>query len=90
MAIGGLAAQPAVASVIAGATSPEQVKANVAGGRWRPTDDDLAALDAVAPTLRATDSSARTNAVAADPAHGARGTHDREGRPQELSSWSAT
>ena len=32
VAIGGLAAQPAVASVIAGATSPDQVKANVAAG----------------------------------------------------------
>jgi aryl-alcohol dehydrogenase-like predicted oxidoreductase len=52
VAIGGLAAQPAVASVIAGATSPEQVKANVAGGAWRPSADDLAALDAVAPTPR--------------------------------------
>jgi aryl-alcohol dehydrogenase-like predicted oxidoreductase len=52
VAIGGLAAQPAVASVIAGATSPEQVRANVAAGRWRPTSDDLAALDAVAPTPR--------------------------------------
>ena len=52
VAIGGLAAQPAVASVIAGATSPDQVKANVAAGRWRPTPDDLAALDAVAPTPR--------------------------------------
>jgi aryl-alcohol dehydrogenase-like predicted oxidoreductase len=52
VAIGGLAAQPAVASVIAGATSPEQVKANVAAGAWRPSADDLAALDAVAPTPR--------------------------------------
>ena len=32
VAIGGLAAQPAVASVIAGATSAEQVEANVAAG----------------------------------------------------------
>jgi aryl-alcohol dehydrogenase-like predicted oxidoreductase len=49
VAIGGLAAQPAVASVIAGATSAEQVRANVAAGRWRPTAEDLAALDEVAP-----------------------------------------
>jgi aryl-alcohol dehydrogenase-like predicted oxidoreductase len=33
VAVGGLAAQPAVASVIAGATSPEQVRANAAAGR---------------------------------------------------------
>ena len=52
VAIGGLAAQPAVASVIAGATKPEQVAANVAAGEWQPTPDDLAALDQVAPTPR--------------------------------------
>jgi aryl-alcohol dehydrogenase-like predicted oxidoreductase len=47
VAIGGLAAQPAVASVIAGATRPEQVLANVAAGTWEPTAEDLAALNAV-------------------------------------------
>ncbi|TDC51403.1 aldo/keto reductase [Jiangella ureilytica] len=47
VAIGGLAAQPAVGSVIAGAVSPEQVAANVAAGSWEPTADDLAALDAI-------------------------------------------
>ena len=52
VAIGGLAAQPAVASVIAGATKPEQVRANVAAGGWVPTKEDLAALDEVAPTPR--------------------------------------
>jgi len=41
VAIGGLAAQPAVTSVIAGATTPEQVSANVAAGQWIPTADDL-------------------------------------------------
>jgi aryl-alcohol dehydrogenase-like predicted oxidoreductase len=45
VAIGGLAAQPAVASVIAGATSAEQVKANVAAGNWQPSVADLAELD---------------------------------------------
>jgi aryl-alcohol dehydrogenase-like predicted oxidoreductase len=45
VAIGGLAAQPAVASVIAGATSPEQVARNVAAGLWQPTLADLATLD---------------------------------------------
>jgi aryl-alcohol dehydrogenase-like predicted oxidoreductase len=49
VAIGGLAAQPAVGSVIAGATRPEQVKANAAAGDWTPSADDLAALDAIAP-----------------------------------------
>jgi aryl-alcohol dehydrogenase-like predicted oxidoreductase len=45
VAIGGLAAMPAVASVIAGATKPEQVAANVRAGEWVPTADDLAALE---------------------------------------------
>jgi aryl-alcohol dehydrogenase-like predicted oxidoreductase len=45
VAIGGLAGQPAVASVIAGATSPEQVKKNVAAGNWSPSAADIAALD---------------------------------------------
>jgi aryl-alcohol dehydrogenase-like predicted oxidoreductase len=44
VAIGGLAAQPGVGSVIAGATRPEQVVANVQAGLWVPSDDDLAAL----------------------------------------------
>lgn len=47
VAIGGLAAKPAVASVIAGASRPEQVSANVRAGRWAPTPDDLAELDEV-------------------------------------------
>jgi aryl-alcohol dehydrogenase-like predicted oxidoreductase len=48
VAIGGLAAQPAITSVIAGATKPEQVVANVAAGQWIPTDEDLAELRAIA------------------------------------------
>ncbi len=47
LAIGGLAAQPAVGAVIAGATRGEQVKANAASAGWEPTDDDLAELDAL-------------------------------------------
>jgi aryl-alcohol dehydrogenase-like predicted oxidoreductase len=47
VAIGGLAARPAVASVIAGATRPEQIVANVAAGAWQPTEHDLAALDEI-------------------------------------------
>jgi len=47
VAIGGLLAMPAVTSVIAGATRPEQVRANVAAGEWEPTDDDVAALKAL-------------------------------------------
>jgi aryl-alcohol dehydrogenase-like predicted oxidoreductase len=47
LAIGGLAAMPAVASVIAGATKPEQVPANVEAGAWEPTGADLEALKAL-------------------------------------------
>jgi aryl-alcohol dehydrogenase-like predicted oxidoreductase len=47
VAIGGLAAMPAIASVIAGATRPEQVHANVKAGKWEPSADDLAALEAL-------------------------------------------
>jgi aryl-alcohol dehydrogenase-like predicted oxidoreductase len=52
IAIAGLGAQRAVTSVIAGATKPEQVRANVAAGEWEPTADELAALDAIAPSRR--------------------------------------
>jgi aryl-alcohol dehydrogenase-like predicted oxidoreductase len=48
VAIGGLAAQPGVSSVIAGATKPEQVQANAAAGAWVPSAEDLAALNALA------------------------------------------
>jgi aryl-alcohol dehydrogenase-like predicted oxidoreductase len=50
VAIAGLAAQPGVASVIAGATKPEQVRANVAALNWQPSPEDLAELDRIAPT----------------------------------------
>jgi aryl-alcohol dehydrogenase-like predicted oxidoreductase len=52
VAIGGLAAQRAVSSVIAGATKPDQVRANVEAGSWEPTPDDLATLDAIVPSAR--------------------------------------
>lgn len=44
VAIGGLAAMPTVASVIAGATKVEQITANVAAGLWVPTGDELTEL----------------------------------------------
>ena len=47
VAIGGLLAMPAVSSVIAGATKPEQVRANVRAGAWQPSADDVAALRAL-------------------------------------------
>jgi aryl-alcohol dehydrogenase-like predicted oxidoreductase len=44
VAIGGLAAQTPVASIIAGATKPEQVQANAEAGAWEPSEDELRAL----------------------------------------------
>jgi len=36
-----LASRPCVSSVIAGATKPEQIRANVAAGAWKPTAQDM-------------------------------------------------
>ena len=47
VAVGGLAAVKPIASVIAGATKPEQVRANAAAGEWQPTADELAELRAL-------------------------------------------
>lgn len=47
VALGGLRAQPAIDSIIAGATRPEQISANAAATAWIPTQDDLDALDAI-------------------------------------------
>ncbi|MPY09214.1 aldo/keto reductase [Arthrobacter bussei] len=44
-----LAAQPAVGSVIAGATTPQQVRQNAGAADWTPTDEDLAELDRIFP-----------------------------------------
>ena len=52
VAIGALIAQPAIASVIAGATKPEQVRANAAAASWEPSAGDLAELDRIFPPGR--------------------------------------
>ncbi len=44
LAISGLASTPGIASVIAGATKPEQVRANAAAGRWQLTAGELEEL----------------------------------------------
>jgi aryl-alcohol dehydrogenase-like predicted oxidoreductase len=44
LAIGGLGSIPGIASVIAGATSPEQVRANAAAGAWHASAAELDAL----------------------------------------------
>lgn len=46
---GWLLSRGAIASVIAGATTPAQIAANAAAGEWRPTDEDLAEIDAIFP-----------------------------------------
>jgi aryl-alcohol dehydrogenase-like predicted oxidoreductase len=47
LAFSWLAAQPTVASVIAGATSPEQVKENAAAPLWKLSPEDLKQIDAL-------------------------------------------
>lgn len=49
LALGWLAAQPAVGSVISGARTPDQLRANVAALEWRPDAAQLAAIDEAAP-----------------------------------------
>lgn len=50
VAISWLATRPSVGSVIAGATTPEQIRANAAAASWQPTAEDLAELDDLFPT----------------------------------------
>ncbi|MEC7804520.1 MAG: aldo/keto reductase [Pseudomonadota bacterium] len=45
LAMGRLTNRPAVATVIAGVTTPEQVRQNAAAGTWELTADDMATLD---------------------------------------------
>ena len=49
LSIAWLLSRPSVASVIAGATKPEQVAANVAAGGWKPSSETLAQVDVIAP-----------------------------------------
>jgi aryl-alcohol dehydrogenase-like predicted oxidoreductase len=49
VAVGWLADRAVVASVIAGATRPDQVRANVRAAAWEPTAGDLDAIDQIAP-----------------------------------------
>lgn len=49
LAMSWLLTRPAVASVIAGATTPQQVKANAAAAGWRLGPKDLAEIDAIVP-----------------------------------------
>jgi aryl-alcohol dehydrogenase-like predicted oxidoreductase len=53
LAISWLVAQPVVASVIAGAMSPEQVRANADAARWELLPEDLAEVDRITGDLAA-------------------------------------
>jgi aryl-alcohol dehydrogenase-like predicted oxidoreductase len=44
LAVAALASTPGVPSVIAGATTPDQARANAAAGGWEPSDEDFAVL----------------------------------------------
>jgi aryl-alcohol dehydrogenase-like predicted oxidoreductase len=47
LAFSWLLAQDPVASVIAGATKPEQLEQNVKAGNWKLSTDDLAEIDRI-------------------------------------------
>lgn len=49
VAMGWLAAQPTVSSVIAGVTTADQVRANVVAAEWQPSLADIAELDQASP-----------------------------------------
>ncbi len=49
LAFSWLLSRPAVASVIAGASNPEQIAQNVTAATWPLTADELAAIDEIAP-----------------------------------------
>jgi aryl-alcohol dehydrogenase-like predicted oxidoreductase len=45
LAFSWLATRPTVASVIAGATKPEQIEANVKAAEWQLTPEEMAEID---------------------------------------------
>jgi aryl-alcohol dehydrogenase-like predicted oxidoreductase len=47
LAVSWLAARPTVASVIAGATKPEQVEQNAAAANWKLTAEELGEIDKI-------------------------------------------
>lgn len=50
LAMSWLVSKPRIASVIAGATKPEQVRANVEAATWRLSEDEMSAIDALSAT----------------------------------------
>ena len=53
LAMSWLASHPCVSSVIAGATTPEQVRANAAAATWKLSAEELAEVDKLAPLASA-------------------------------------
>src|SRR5205085_7910635 len=53
VAVGWLAAQPSVASVVVGAARPDQVRANVEASAWQRSGEDVGALGRIVPTREA-------------------------------------
>ena len=49
LAMSWLATRPAMTSIIAGATRPDQVRANAAAVGWKLEPGDLAEIDAIVP-----------------------------------------
>jgi aryl-alcohol dehydrogenase-like predicted oxidoreductase len=47
LAFAWILSRPITASVIAGATKPEQVEANVRAAEWKPSAEEVAAVDAI-------------------------------------------
>ncbi len=60
LAFSWLAAQPAVASVIAGATRPEQVEANVKAVNWALSPEEMAEVDRITGSVSAASNASRT------------------------------
>jgi aryl-alcohol dehydrogenase-like predicted oxidoreductase len=52
LAFAWLASQPTIGSIIAGATSPEQVRANVAAVEWRLSERDLSEVERILDATR--------------------------------------
>jgi aryl-alcohol dehydrogenase-like predicted oxidoreductase len=63
VAIGGLVAKPAVASVIAGVSRPEQVITNARASDWVPSSEEVAELDAISPPKKYIPLGSRTGAM---------------------------
>ena len=71
IAIGWLATQPTVSSVIAGVTKPEQIRQNVAAASWSPSEEELGKIRAIVEPAKARADTAFAQ-VSLRPLHSAR------------------